>query len=162
MSNTTPAIPFLLTRWTRFVPTFQTDNTDASLGADGFGAGSHHIVGRTLVMMVDWFLDGAGASPGTGNLLIPFPPGYTSADVDVAAMPRVEDEEDTVEGMVAVLCVATIDAGRSVRACNATIATTAGVVVAAILELDGFATISDGDSLQLRIELPIKEPALPG
>jgi hypothetical protein len=157
----TPETPFLLTRWTRFTPVFQTVNDDANLGDTGVQAGSFHIIGRTLVMHIEWFAGGAGVTPGTGNLVIPYPPGYSSADVDVSRMPVLEEAEETIEGQVQVPATQILAGSSKAAYCTATIATTAGVVVANELDVSIVGLIT-GDSLQLRIELPLKEPALPG
>lgn len=159
----TPEIPFLLTRWTRFAPLFQTDNADASLGADGLSEGSWFIIGRTLIMDILWVASGAGISPGTGTLKVPFPPGYTVDDVDIARMPRSESGEGVVQGMVIAPCYSILNGAKGAQPALIAIETVDGVVEGNELQIEDIATLADAaDSIVLRIELPLKEPALPG
>jgi hypothetical protein len=75
----------------RFTPTFQTPNNDASLGDTGTASASFWKVGNVLYVQGVFNPNGAGVSAGTGDLLLPFPPGITSSNVDVTRMPLIED-----------------------------------------------------------------------
>ncbi len=162
--GSTPETPFLLTRWTRFTPAFQTDADDADIGADGTAIGAYFIVGHTMVIQATYLAAGAGADFGSGDFRIPMPPGFTTADLDARRMPPAESGEGIEEGAVIVLVGMTHSGTSSARFALATVElnTETGEVEAAIVTIDGYDTLVSGDGFSMRLELPIIEPALPG
>jgi len=158
----TPEVPFILNRWKRFTPTFQTSGGDASIGADGIAAGSFWIVGHTMIVLVNFTLAGAGASPGSGSLLIPLPTGYSLASIDETRMPLTEQGEGEVEVAVPVLALTVLDGTQASAWGTLELNVTEDDDRTGAIDVDGFATLADGDNLQLRFEVALKEPALPG
>lgn len=80
------------TSMTRFTPTFQTSNGDASIGANGNASASFWKTGNVLNVQGVFGFSGAGLSAGTGLLLLPLPPGITLSNIDVERMPNEEDD----------------------------------------------------------------------
>jgi hypothetical protein len=70
----------------RYTPAFQSTNGDASLGTDGRSSGTYQVIGRQLTLNWAWFFGTAGVTVGTGDLLVPLPPGFTVDDIDVDRM----------------------------------------------------------------------------
>lgn len=99
------------TSMTRFTPTFQTSNGDASIGADGNASASFWKTGNVLNVQGVFGFSGAGLSAGTGLLQLPLPPGITLSNIDVERMPNQEDvpgPPHIIEGIVPVHVTALI------------------------------------------------------
>jgi hypothetical protein len=149
------------TQGRRFTPAFQTSNNDASIGADGVASAMYWIVGAMLYAQGFFQFAGAGLSPGTGDLQLPLPPGFTLESLNLDSMPLAlhSDGPPIVdEAVVPVVASGELAGVTGVFSSEFTF----GVVQSDPVQLpstwiiDGIAGVTDGDTLVFSYALPIR------
>lgn len=150
--GTAPPVPFLLTRPKRFAPAYATTNADGAPG-NGLFSGSWWIVGHLLICDMSWSW-GTTTVKGTGDILCPFPPGFSSTDLDVNAMAAIGPF-----GSSQAVAAGGVNGVNKVIACD--VLTTGALTILGGL-LAELGAIIPGDILCIRTELPILEPAIRG
>lgn len=143
-----------------YTPVYQTEDNNGSLGDGGVAAGSWWKSSGNILNMTGTFsFTDPNVNPGTGAVLIPFPPGFTADDVDVERMPRVEDSvgpPHVIGALMQIFVTAKIGGSDIVDPATCLIETSDGVIQSAGWDFENRADIVTGDSVSFRFELPLK------
>jgi hypothetical protein len=149
--------PAIQARATQYAPTYQTTNADGNIGGAGAVlAGAWTVEGRVLRLELA-FTFGAAPAPGTGTILVPWPPGFSADDIDPNGLASLAafDLQGRAQAIKTLAGVTTL------QACWLQLATF-GVNVAGFANLlAGLAGAIAGDSFRVSVDIPIKEPAVP-
>jgi len=144
---------------TPFVATFQTINNDANPGDTATRSAVYWLTGKVLNVSGFYSFSGAGVTEGTGDFLLPFPPGYTAASIDARRMPVAEDIPPLKEGTIIVPALGVLGGTRTVFTSKFFLAEdftdpNAPVVLASVwdIELPGLLA---GDELYFQYSLPL-------
>lgn len=149
------------TQGRRFTPAFQTSNGDASIGADGVAGAMYWIVGAMLYVQGFFQFAGLGLSPGTGDRLLPLPPGFTLDSLNIDSMPLAlhSDGPPIVdEAVVPVVANGELAGVTGVFSSEFTfqVVQTDPVQLSITWIIDGISGVTDGDTLVFSYALPIR------
>ena len=136
-----------------FTPAFQSADGNANLGTDGSASGTYAVIGG-LLYATGVFLFGAGATAGVG-LFLPFPPGFTAANINSAVMPIIGSSGSIIEAATQTLTSGLLGGTSTVIPSDYFLETDGTTVLEQEWEID-LSALVEGDQIFFTYILPLR------